>query len=56
MNASPILNWPEAQTESIRRRTVEKTDHRHRRCCARAASGHTTAVPPSSVINSRRLI
>jgi hypothetical protein len=23
-------------------------------CCARAASGHATAVPPSSVINSRR--
>src|SRR5262249_19111184 len=48
-NASPILNWPEAQvqndrwafrsphrpaivtTESIRRRTVEEPDHRHRR-------------------------
>jgi hypothetical protein len=23
-------------------------------CCARAASGHATAVPPSSVMNSRR--
>jgi hypothetical protein len=23
-------------------------------CCARAASGHTTAAPPSSVVNSRR--
>ena len=23
-------------------------------CCARAASGHTAAVPPSSVMNSRR--
>src|SRR6266545_6265288 len=25
-------------------------------CCARAASGHVAAVPPSSVMNSRRLI
>jgi hypothetical protein len=25
-------------------------------CCARAASGHATAAPPSSVMNSRRLI
>jgi hypothetical protein len=24
-------------------------------CCARAASGHATAAPPSSVMNSRRL-
>ena len=23
-------------------------------CCARAASGHATAAPPSSVMNSRR--
>jgi len=23
-------------------------------CCARAASGHETAAPPSSVMNSRR--
>jgi hypothetical protein len=23
-------------------------------CCARAASGHETAIPPSSVMNSRR--
>ena len=26
------------------------------RCCARAASGHAAAAPPSSVMNSRRLI
>ena len=25
-------------------------------CCARAASGHATAAPPSSVMNSRRFI
>src|SRR6516165_6165736 len=25
-------------------------------CCARTASGHATAAPPSSVMNSRRLI
>src|SRR5262249_56479418 len=25
-------------------------------CCARAASGHVAAAPPSSVMNSRRLI
>jgi hypothetical protein len=25
-------------------------------CCARAASGHAAAVPPSSVMNSRRLM
>ena len=25
-------------------------------CCARAASGHATAAPPSSVTNSRRLM
>ena len=25
------------------------------RCCARAASGHATAVPPINVMNSRRL-
>jgi hypothetical protein len=25
-------------------------------CCARAASGHATAAPPSSVMNSRRLM
>jgi hypothetical protein len=24
-------------------------------CCARAASGHATAAPPTSVMNSRRL-
>jgi hypothetical protein len=24
-------------------------------CCARAASGHATAAPPSNVTNSRRL-
>ena len=25
-------------------------------CCARAASGHAAAAPPSSVMNSRRLV
>ena len=25
-------------------------------CCARTASGHAAAAPPSSVMNSRRLI
>jgi hypothetical protein len=25
-------------------------------CCARAASGHAAAAPPSSVMNSRRFI
>jgi hypothetical protein len=25
-------------------------------CCARAASGHVAAAPPSSVMNSRRLM
>jgi hypothetical protein len=25
-------------------------------CCARAASGHATAVPPSSNMNSRRFM
>ena len=25
-------------------------------CCARAASGHATAAPPSSVMNSRRFM
>ena len=25
-------------------------------CCARAASGHAAAAPPSSVMNSRRLM
>jgi hypothetical protein len=25
-------------------------------CCARAASGHVAAAPPSSVMNSRRFI
>jgi hypothetical protein len=25
-------------------------------CCARAASGHATATPPSSVMNERRFI
>jgi hypothetical protein len=25
-------------------------------CCARAASGHAAATPPSSVMNSRRLM
>ena len=25
-------------------------------CCARAASGHADAAPPSSVMNSRRLM
>jgi hypothetical protein len=25
-------------------------------CCARAASGHAAAVPPSSVMNARRFI
>jgi hypothetical protein len=25
-------------------------------CCAHAASGHATAAPPSSVMNSRRLM
>jgi len=29
---------------------------RSRGCCARAASGHATAAPPSSVMNSRRLM
>jgi len=27
-----------------------------RSCCARAANGHEVAVPPTSVMNSRRLI
>ena len=35
----------------------EHPDAPHRSgCCARAASGHTAAAPPSSVMNSRRLI
>jgi len=25
-------------------------------CCARAASGHAAAAPPSNVMNSRRLM
>ena len=25
-------------------------------CCARAASGHATAVPPAAAMNSRRLM
>ena len=25
-------------------------------CCARAVSGHAAAAPPSSVMNSRRLV
>jgi hypothetical protein len=32
------------------------TPMRRTRCCARAATGHAATVPPSSVINSRRLI
>ena len=39
---------------SAGRAAEQKCDHRHGRCCARAASGHATAVPPSSVMNSRR--
>jgi hypothetical protein len=38
------------------RRAPEKTDHRHRWLLrARAASGHATAAPPMSVMNSRPL-
>ena len=37
------------------RRGPEKSDHRHRRCCARAPSGHAVAAaPPSSATNCRR--
>ena len=38
------------------RRAAEKPDHRHRWLRARAASGHPAATPPSSVMNSRRLM
>ena len=30
--------------------------HARSACCARAVSGHIAAAPPSSVMNSRRLI
>ena len=42
----------------VRGRGHEHADapHRARACCARAASGHAAAAPPSSVMKSRRLM
>src|SRR6266700_2155269 len=33
---------------------LEDPDYRRPDCCARAASGHAAAAPPTSVMNSRR--
>jgi hypothetical protein len=35
-------------------RPIRRNDGRIGACCARAASGHETAAPPRSVMNSRR--
>ena len=47
-----------APTTSVDRVVLSHPDYRRIRsdCCARAASGHAAAAPPSSVMNSRRLI
>src|SRR5262249_20898747 len=36
----------------VRRSDVEEPNHRHPACCARAASGHAAAAPPSSATKS----
>jgi hypothetical protein len=42
-----VANWIAADE-------AERAEGRMRsRCCARAASGHTAAAPPSGVMNSR---
>src|SRR5215469_9103118 len=43
----------QAPCDCVGRSVVEETDHG---LCARAASGHAAAAPPTSVMNSRRLI
>jgi len=51
----------ELRPERYRVQLLGRTADRHGAwrfapCCARAASGHATAAPPSSVMNSRRFI
>ena len=47
------VHWPQAEAVAA----AQKPDGRQLAvCCARAASGHAAAAPPSSVMNSRRLV
>jgi hypothetical protein len=55
-----VAGFVEALTErghmalrGLGRPGVDEADDR---CCARAARGHATAAPPSSVMNSRRFM
>src|SRR5438128_4511040 len=56
LDESGLVQALPERTDKVRRpgrhRRAEKTDHWHRLCCARAASGHA-AAPPTSVMNSR---
>src|SRR6516162_5568130 len=48
-------NYP-ATIEPYGLRRPKRTNALMANCCARAASGHAAAVPPSSAMNSRRFI
>jgi hypothetical protein len=44
----------QAIRDRFRRQAVKEPDHRHRRCCACAATGHAATAPPNRLTNSRR--
>jgi hypothetical protein len=50
--AVPVIGF----LSSMGARPIRRNDGRIDACCARAASGHVTAAPPRSVMNSRRLM
>src|SRR5262249_42719475 len=47
---------PERTSASLSATAISTPTRRIRDCCARAISGHAVAAPPSSVMNSRRLM
>src|SRR5262249_50315706 len=52
----PLRTSPPKRTELSFDRPLTKPITGIAGCCARAASGHAAAAPPTSVMNSRRLI
>src|SRR5215831_11120759 len=54
--APPVLTWADYITQDQLQRYDRNPITGIAACCPRAASGQATAAPPSSVMNSRRLV
>jgi hypothetical protein len=55
--SEPIMKGRQHVRRTSERSALEEPNHWHiEGCCPRAATGHATAAPPSSVMNARRLM